>query len=130
MSRYLVSGCWKNSTGMDIESALVRSNKAQRLDHLCDAFSAGFTTIKSMCESHMTASATACRQFNAGTMFHPALAKTSPNQKINPKSSSTIKAVGLHFATGCVEGVSGDFYGDGVVYNPNDLSIHQQFQRD
>ena len=93
-------------------------------------FSAGFTTIRSRCESHMTARATPCRQFKAGTMFHPALANNSPNQKINPKSSSTIKAVGLHFATGCAEGVSGDFYGDGVVYNPNDLSIHQQFQRD
>ena len=54
-------------------------------------FSAGFTTIKSMCESHMMASETACRQFKAGTMFHPALANNSPTQKINPKSSSTIK---------------------------------------
>jgi len=36
----------------------------------------------------------------------------------------------LHFATGGMEGVSGDFYGDGVVYNPNDVSMHQQSQRD
>ena len=59
------------------------------------ALSAGFTTIKSMCESHMTASETACRQFNEGTMFHPALANNSTNEKVNSKSSSTIKAVGL-----------------------------------
>jgi hypothetical protein len=36
----------------------------------------------------------------------------------------------LHCATDRVEGVFDDTYGNGVVYNPNDASMHLQFQRD
>jgi hypothetical protein len=39
-------------------------------------------------------------------------------------------AMFVAFVTGGVEGVSGDSYDNRVACNPNDVSIHYQFQRD
>jgi hypothetical protein len=42
----------------------------------------------------------------------------------------TLWLAALLIVTGCVEGVFGDPYGNPVSYDPNDLSVHQQFQTD